>query len=125
VVVLTLCLALPRLHVIADPPRLLKNLWNCIHANKLAVDEDTIVRINLKSPIIDGSYVKSLLSLQTGYSLRLAYKLHISHVSPSQYEKMTVSLTGQFFTRSTASAIEVCVKNELLPAEAMTTACFF
>jgi len=64
------------------------------------------------------------LHLQEGNELRLAYKLKYCHVFPTQYEKMRVCLAAQFFSRSTAAAIEVCVKNEIFPREALTTAWF-
>ena len=53
----------------------------------------------------------------------MAHKLKYCHVSPTQYEKMRVGLATQFFSRSMASA-ELCVRMELLPREALTTAWF-
>ena len=39
-----------------------------------------------------------------------------------QFEKMRVCLAAQFFSHSTAAAIDTCVKLNLLPVEALTTA---
>lgn len=113
-----------RLYFLADPPHLLKNLWNCLLTHTVELAEDVMHKYGLPSRIIDSKYVKSLMDLQAGHSLRLAYKLNKSHVNPTQYEKMRVSLAAQFLSRSTAAALEVCVRRDLLPVEALTTAWF-
>jgi hypothetical protein len=112
------------LYFLADPPHLLKNLWNCLLTHTVELTEDVVKKYSLPSRVIDSKHVKSVMDLQTGHSLRLAYKLNKSHINPTQYEKMRVSLAAQFLSRSTATALEVCVHKELLPVEALTTAWF-
>jgi hypothetical protein len=118
------CTSERRLYFLADPPHLLKNLWNCLLTHTLELDDDVVKKHSLPSRVVDAKYVRSLVDLQTGHSLRLAYKLNKSHISPTQYEKMRVSLAAQFLSRSTAAALEVCVRKELLPVDALTTAWF-
>ena len=112
------------LYFLADPPHLLKNLWNCVITNGISLNPDIVKKYNLPSDVVSGDYVKQLLEMQQGRELRLAYKLKTSHVSPTQYEKMRVCLAAQFFSRSTAAAIQTCVNLELMPVDALTTAWF-
>lgn len=112
------------LYFMADPPHLLKNLWNCALVHTIKLNADVVSKYNLQCNVIDSGHVKRLISLQQGHALRLAYKLTESHTNPSQYEKMRVKLAAQFFSQSTAAALETCVKLELLPTDALTTAWF-
>jgi len=112
------------LYFVADPPHLLKNLWNCVLTNGISLNPDIVTKYNLPSDVVSGDYVKQLLEMQQGRELRLAYKLKTSHVNPTQYEKMRVCLAAQFFSRSTAAAIQTCVNLELMPVDALTTAWF-
>ncbi len=113
-----------QLYFVADPPHLLKNLWNCVLTHRIAINEETVKRHSLPSNIVTGAYVQQVMDLQSGHELRVAYKLRQCHTSPSQYEKMRVCLAAQFFSRSTAAAIQTCVQLDLLPVEALTTAWF-
>jgi hypothetical protein len=69
------CTSERRLYFLADPPHLLKNLWNCLLTHTLELDDDVVKKHSLPSRVIDAKYVKSLVDLQTGHSLRLANKL--------------------------------------------------
>ena len=113
------------LYFIADPPHLLKNLWNCILAHEVTLSSPIVSKYNLPSDIVKGFvFVSQLLDAQNCHELRVAYKLKSCHVTPSQYEKMKVSYAAQFFSRSTAAAIQTCVNLDILPVEALTTAWF-
>ena len=112
------------LYFVADPPHLLKNLWNCVLAHRITINAETVKKHGLPSDVVTGTHVQQLKDLQQGHELRLAYKLKQCHVSPTQYEKMRVCLAAQFFSRTTAAAIQTCVQLELLPREALTTALF-
>lgn len=113
------------LYFIADPPHLLKNLWNCVLVHEVTLSPQTVQKYNLPSDVVKGFvYVSQLLDAQNSHELRLAYKLKSCHISPSQYEKMRVCFAAQFFSRSTAAAIQTCVNLEILPVEALTTVWF-
>ena len=58
------------------------------------------------------------------HQLQLPYKLQKCHINPTQYEKMHVCLAAQFFSQSTTSALKACVKLDLIPKDALTTAWF-
>jgi len=112
------------IHFLADPPHLLKNLWNSVITHKISLSPQTIKKYGLSHDLVDSSYVKKLIEMQQNSELRIAFKLQNCHINPSQYEKMRVSLAAQFFSQSTASALEVCVRLDKLPIEALTTAWF-
>ena len=112
------------LYFVADPPHLLKNLWNCVLGHRIGLPDDIVTRHHLPSNIVSHVYVQQLMDLQQGAELRVAHKLQACHTSPSHYEKMRVCLAAQFFSRSTAAAVETSVKLGLLPNEALTTAWF-
>jgi len=69
--------------------------------------------------IVTHVYVQQLMDLQHSTELRVAHKLQACHTSPSHYEQMRVCLAAQFFSRSTAAAVETAVKLGLLPNEAL------
>ena len=102
------------LYFLADPPHLLNNLWNCVLSHQITVSAEIVTKYNLRSNVVSGIYVTQLLDVQNCHELRLAHKLKPCHVAPTQYEKMRVCFASQFFSRSTASAIETCVKFDLL-----------
>ena len=83
-----------------------------------------ISKYNLPSDVVNHTYIRQLIDLQQGHELRVAHKLKLCHVSLTQYEKMRVNLAAQFFSRSTASALELCVRLELLPTDTLTIAWF-
>ena len=113
------------LYFIADPPHLLKNLWNCLLTHQVTLSPEIVAKHSLPSDTVKGFiYVNQLLDAENCHELRMAYKLKSSHVQPTQYEKMRVCLAAQFFSRSTAAAIQTCVNLDILPVEALTTAWF-
>ena len=113
------------LYFVADPPHLLKNLWNCLLIHQINLSSQTVQRYNLPSDVVKGFvYVSQLLDVQNCHELRMAYKLKSCHVTPTQYEKMRVCLAAQFCSRSTSAAIRTCVNLDILPVEALTTAWF-
>jgi len=113
------------LYFVADPPHLLKNLWNCLLVHQVNLSSQTVQRYNLPSDVVKGFvYVSQLLDSQNCHELRMAYKLKSCHVTPTQYQKMRVCLAAQFCSRSTAAAIRTCVNLGILPVEALTTAWF-
>jgi len=112
------------LYFVADPPHLLKNLWNCVLGHRIGLPDNVVTRHHLPTNIVTHVYVQQLMDLQQGSELRVAHKLQACHTSPSHYEKMRVCLAAQFFSRSTAAAVETAVKLGLLPNEALTTAWF-
>ena len=113
------------LYFVADPPHLLKNLWNCLLVHQVNLSAQTVQRYNLPSDVVKGFvYVSQLLDAQNCHELRMAYKLKSCHVTPTQYDKMRVCLAAQFCSRSTAAAIQTCVNLDVLPVEALTTAWF-
>jgi len=112
------------LYFVADPQRLLKNLWNCALVHQITITEETVSRYQLPVNLVNHVNVQQLIDLQQSNDLRVAHKLHSSHVRPSHYEQMRVHLAAQFFSRSTAAALETAVRLNLLPVEALTTACF-
>jgi len=119
------CAADRSLYFIADPPHLLKNLWNCVLAHEVTLGSPIVSKYNLPSDIVKGFvFVSQLIDAQNCRDLRVAYKLKSCHVTPSQYEKMKVSYAAQFFSCSTAAAIQTCVNLAILPVEALTTAWF-
>jgi len=113
-----------KLYFLADPPHLLKNLWNCVLTHRITISAEIVSKYHLPSDVVTGIYVQQLMDQQNCQELRMAYKLKTCHVSPTQYEKMRVCYAAQFFSRSTAAAILTCVKLDLLPVEALTTAWF-
>lgn len=113
------------LYFIADPPHLLKNLWNCLLVHEVTLNPQTVHKYSLPTSVVKGFvYVSQLMDAQNSRELRLAYKLKLSHTMPTQYEKMRVCYAAQFFSRSTAAAIQTCVNLDILPVEALTTAWF-
>jgi len=112
------------LYFAADPPHLLKNLWNCVLTHRITLRPEVVQRYGLQSNLVTGIYVHQLLHAQNCQELRMAHKLKECHVSPTQYQKMRVCYAAQFFSRTTAAAILTCVKFDKLPAEAATTAWF-
>ena len=112
------------LYFVADPPHLLKNLWNCVLGHRIGLPDNVVTRHHLPTNIVTHVYVQQLMDLQQGSELRVAHKLQACHTSPSHYEKMRVCLAAQLFSRSTAAAVETAVKLGLLPNEALTTAWF-
>jgi len=119
------CAADRTLYFIADPPHLLKNLWNCLLTHEVTLGSQTVQKYDLPSDAVKGYvYVSKLLDAQNSHELCMAYKLKSCHVTPSQYEKMRVCFAAQFFSRSTAAAIQTCVNLDILPTEALTTAWF-
>lgn len=112
------------LHFIADPPHLLKNLWNCVLTHRITLSSEIVSKVGLPSNVVTGVYVGQLLYAQHSRELRVAHKLKMCHIMPTQYQKMRVCLAAQFFSRSTAAAIATAVKSDLLPSEALTTAWF-
>jgi hypothetical protein len=118
------CSADRLLYFMADPPHLLKNLWNCVLTHRITLGPDTVKRYRLPSDVVWGVYVGQLLFAQHERDLRMAYKLRMFHVNPTQYQKMRVCYAAQFFSMSTASAIQTAVMFNELPVEALTTAWF-
>lgn len=118
------CVAHRTLYFAADPPHLLKNLWNCVLSHRITINSETVTKHGLPSDVVKAAYVQQLMDLQQGHELRLAYKLKQCHVTPTQYEKMRVHIAAQFYSQTTAAAIQTCVQLELLPREALTTAWF-
>jgi len=119
------CAADRSLYFVADPPHLLKNLWNCVLVHQITLNPQTVQKYNLPSDVVKGFvYVGQLLDAQNSHELRMAYKLKSCHVNPTQYEKMRVCFAAQFFSRSTAAAIQTCVNLSVLPVEALTTVWF-
>jgi len=112
------------LYFAADPPHLLKNIWNCVLTHRITLSPDIIARYGIPSNLVTGIYVHQLLHAQNCQELRMAPKLKECHVEPTQYQKMRVCLAAQFFSRTTAAAILTCVKFDKLPVEAVTTAWF-
>ena len=111
------------LYFAADPPHLLKNLWNCVLMHRIGLPDDVVARHHLPSNTVSHTYIQQLMDLQQNAELRVAHKLQPCHTAP-HYEKMRVCLAAQFFSQSTAAALETSVKLGLLPHEALTTAWF-
>ena len=76
------------LYFVADPPHLLKNLWNCVLVHQITLTEEIVSRYQLPVNLVNHVYVQQLIDLQQSNELRVAHKLHSSHVRRSQYEKM-------------------------------------
>jgi hypothetical protein len=113
-----------RLHFLADPPHLLKNIRNCLLTQTISLPESTVVSNNLPSNTVSLQHVKDLIKMQENSELKIAPKLKAVHVNPGQYQKMKVSIAAQVFSHSTATALTLCVSQKLLPDAASTTAWF-
>jgi len=66
------------LYFVADPPHLLKNLWNCVLVHEVTRSPQTVQKYNLPGDVVKGFvYVSQLLDAQNSHELRMAYKLFV------------------------------------------------
>ncbi len=91
------CSADRRLYFIADPPHLLKNLWNAVLQHRITLSAEIVERYGLPSNVVTGVYVGQMLDAQNCQELLMAHKLKTCHTFPTQYEKMRVCFAAQFF----------------------------
>jgi len=92
------CAADRSLYFVADPPHLLKNLWNCVLVHQITLSPQTVQKYNLTSDVVMRFvYVNQLLDAQNSHELRLAYKLKSCHINPTQYDE-SVFCGTDFFT---------------------------
>jgi hypothetical protein len=112
------------LYFFADIPHLLKNIRNSLQTNDIILPDDTVHDYGLNSNAVTLSHVYKLVELQDNMTFKLAPSLSSKHVYPKQFEKMNVKLAAQLLSHSTASALRYAVQQNMLPADALTTAWF-
>ena len=62
--------------------------------HQITITEEIVRKYQLPVNLVNHVYVQQLIDLQQSNELRVAHKLHSSHVRPSQYEKMRVNLAA-------------------------------
>lgn len=97
-----------KVFAVYDPPHLLKSLRNNLLSHDF-VDEGKIVSF--------GDIVKLFEIEKQSGSTRAAHHLTPSHISPNNFQKMSVSLAAQIFSHTTAAALKTAVATGQLKTE--------
>ncbi|XP_039291443.1 uncharacterized protein LOC120353042 [Nilaparvata lugens] len=105
-----------KIFAIYDPPHLLKTLRNNLLSHDFIYEErrvsfDDIVKL-------------FELERQSG-TIRAAHQLSSAHISPNNFQKMSVSLAAQIFSHTTAAALKTAIATgQLTTSTALETANF-
>lgn len=86
-----------------------------------------VEHVQLSTNAVDGCYVTSLWNyeIENCSEIQRLHRLQTEHIYPSTFQKMHVGAAIRFFSLKTAtSALEVAVKERVLPNDALTTAHF-
>ena len=79
---------------------------------------------DLPSAVVDISHIRDLLTFQQHKTLKLAPKLTVSVLQPSDFEKMNIGLAMNLFSCSVSVALRFLLEKEGIPVGYMTTAWF-
>ena len=112
------------LYFFADVPHLLKNIRNCLLTNDIILPRDVVNEFCLPTSIVSMKHIRKIVEIQENSDFKIAPSLSLKHVDPKQFEKMKVNVAAQLLSHSTASALRFAVHDNLLPADALTTAWF-
>ncbi|KAL5246115.1 hypothetical protein ACI65C_013523 [Semiaphis heraclei] len=112
--------------IMPDICHLLKNLKSSLLKNDIILPKEYCENEGLSSQVVKGSFVVSLweYEINSNKELRSLHHLKREDMWPSNFEKMHVGAAIRFFSLKTAAAIELAVKLNVLPSDAITTAHF-
>lgn len=112
------------IHVLADPPHLLKNIRSAFLSHVLTLPEDICKAHDLPSRNVSSSFLKDLWEIEkkSKDGLRSLHHLHKEHLFPSHFSKMNVATAVQLFSLKTAAALEKAVRLKQVHKDALTTA---
>lgn len=103
-----------KIHVIYDPPHLLKNIRNNLKKGNLAYDNQ----------IVRWQYIEEFYRKDKENSIRLAPKLTDKHVELPPFSAMKVNLAAQILSHSVAAGINTLANLGFFPPDACVTAEF-
>ena len=107
-----------RIHVVPDPPHLIKGLRNHFK------DKDITYTIDGVQKIAKFKFIRDMYNIDCTLPIRAACKLKDEHFSLPRGRKMKVILACQIFSHSVASAIRKYINSNQLPIDAEETAAF-
>ena len=112
------------IHVIADVPHLLKNLRSATLSRPLEIPAEICESQGLPTKIVSSGYIKNLWikEINDDTSLRSLHHLNKDHLFPSHFSTMNVATAVQFFSVTTAAALEKAVQFKKIDKNALTTA---
>ena len=105
-----------KVYTVYDPPHNLKSLRNAQMKYDMVQADGTVVR---------KSYVDQVVRMDMKTQPRLLKKISERHLTPNNFEKMSVPLASQLYSRKVAATITTYTTLGALPPEAMVTARFF
>ena len=103
-----------KIHIIYDPPHLLKNIRNNLKKHNFLHNNVTI----------DWWHIVNFYNFDKGNDIRLAPKLSDDHITLPMFTKMRVKLAAQVLSHSVAAGISTLSRLSKLPPEAKHTADF-
>jgi len=114
------------IYVIADQCHLLKNLKSTLLNGYITIPEYFKFEENIPSQTVSGCYIKQLWDKEVTEEreLRLLHHLKREDIFPDNFQKMHVGAAIRFFSMQTVAAIQVAVKLQILPENALSTAAF-
>lgn len=112
--------------IMPDICHLLKNLKSSLLKNDIILPKEYCENEGLTSQVVKGSYIVTLweYEINSQKELRSLHHLKREDIWPSNFEKMHVGAAIRFFSLKTAAAIELGVKLNVLPTNAIATAHF-
>ncbi|KAJ1529966.1 hypothetical protein ONE63_006694 [Megalurothrips usitatus] len=105
-----------KVYTIYDHPHNLKALRNAQMKYDLLLADGTVVK---------KCYVDEVVHMDMKTQPRLLKKIHEKHLNPNNFEKMSVPLASELYSRKVAAAVTTYTTLGALPGEAMVTARFW
>lgn len=105
-----------KIYTIYDMPHNLKSLRNAHMKYVLVLGDGTVVR---------KEYVDQVVRMDMQTQPRLLKKISEKHLNPNSFQKMSVPLASELYSRKVAAAVTTYTTLAALPAEAMVTARFW
>ena len=103
------------IHVIMDPPHLLKNIRNNLKKNGFIVAGKSV----------SWTFIEQFYHIDVGFPIRLAPKLTLRHIELPPFSSMRVRLAAQVLSHSVSAGITtLCMTSDKLDADAIHTAHF-
>ena len=101
-------------HIIFDPPHLIKNVRNNLIRHDIEVDGE----------IVSWKHIQSFYDMDNRNPVRMAPKLTDQHLDPGPLLAMKVKLATQVFSHQVSSALKVCLEQQMMSQDASPTADF-
>ena len=111
------------LHFLADVPHVFKNIKSAIiRGNIFTLSDEIVEKHQLKSSTVSVEPLTDLAKFQEDLDLKLAPKLNMDSLVPSQFDKMKVSCASRVISHEVSCGLKHLVDKEGRKEEYLTTA---